>query len=78
MDNQVTRDLSEIMRDKMVIADKIVALLRKEPQNIPQVAENLGYPSHEVVRWMMDMWRYGVIEETGNPDEDGYYQYQLK
>lgn len=78
MDNLITRDFAEIMRDEMVIKDKIVARLREGPKTIPEIADSLGYPKHEVVFWVMAMWRYGTLEETGKPDDEGYYQYKLK
>jgi hypothetical protein len=47
------------------------------PKTIPELAEALGYPSHEVTYWVMEMWRYGVVAETGNANPNGYYQYEL-
>lgn len=78
MDNQAPRDIGEVMSDEMVMKDKIVAQLEKSPKTIPEIAEALGYPSREVVYWVMAMWRYGTIEETGRPDDEGYYHYRLK
>jgi len=78
MESQITRDLTEVMRDEMVFKDKIVSLLRDSPKTIPEIAKSLGYPTHEVVIWVMAMWRYGTLEETGKPNDEGYYQYQLK
>jgi predicted transcriptional regulator len=74
---QAIRDVREIMRDEMVFKDKIVTVLRDGPKTIPEIAEALEYPSHEVVYWLMAMWRYGVVVETGKPDDEGYYQYKL-
>jgi predicted transcriptional regulator len=74
---QAIRDVSEIMRDEMVFKDKIIALLRDGPKTILEIAEALDYPSHEVVYWVMGMWRYGVVVETGRADDEGYYHYQL-
>ncbi len=77
MANQASRDLREVLRDEMVEKDRIVALLRDGPKTIPEIAEALGCPSHEVVFWVMAMWRYGALVETGRPNDEGYYQYQL-
>ncbi len=78
MESQITRDLTEVMRDEMAFKDKIVSLLRESPKTIPEIAKSLGYPTHEVVIWVMAMWRYGTLEETGKPNDEGYYQYHLK
>jgi predicted transcriptional regulator len=71
------RDVNEIMRDEMIFKDKIVSVLRDGPKTIPEIAEALEQPSHEVVYWVMAMWRYSVVAETGKPNDEGYYQYQL-
>ena len=78
MENLITRDLAEVMRDEMAIKDKITGQLREAPRTIPEIADSLGYPKHEMVFWVMAMWRYGILEETGSPDDEGYYQYRLK
>jgi predicted Rossmann fold nucleotide-binding protein DprA/Smf involved in DNA uptake len=57
---------------------RIAALLRDAPRTIPDLASDLGAPSHEVTFWLMAMWRYGQVEATGKPDPDGYYQYILR
>jgi predicted transcriptional regulator len=71
------RDIGEIMRDEMIFKDKIVEVLRDGPKTIPEIAEALDHPSHEVVYWVMAMWRYSVVVETGKPDDEGYYHYRL-
>lgn len=76
MKNQINRDLSEIMRDEMVMKERILSRLREEPATIPEIARSLEFPGTEVMFWIMVMWRYGIIEGIGKPDEDGYYKYQ--
>ena len=78
MENQRLRGIPEVMRDEMIVRDKIADLLNQEPRTIPQIAEILGYPSREVLIWVMAMWRYGSVEDTGRSDAEGYYQYRLK
>ena len=77
MKEQRIRDAGEIMRDEMLVRDRIVAFLHDGPKTIPQIAEGLGCPSYEVVFWVMAMWRYGAIIPAGEPNTEGYYQYQL-
>jgi predicted Rossmann fold nucleotide-binding protein DprA/Smf involved in DNA uptake len=78
MENRKSRGLPEVMRDEMIVRDKIIELLKQEPITIPQIADKLGYSSREVVIWVMAMWRFGVVEEVGKPGAEGYYQYKLK
>jgi len=66
------------MRDEMFMKDKILDILLKENKTIPEISEELGAPSHEVVCWMMAMGRYGLIEEIGRVDADGYFKYTVK
>ena len=76
--NTPTRNRLEMMRDEMLMHDRIAALLREAPRTIPEVAEALHQPSAEVVCWMMSLRRYGRIEEEGRPDADGYSTYVWK
>ena len=77
MRSERNRDLAEVLRDEMVMKDRIVALLHEGPKTIPEIAEALKYPSHETLYWVMAMWRYGALVELGRPNDEGYYQYQL-
>ncbi len=74
---EIKRDLVEVMRDERVIRDSIINLLRNGPRTVIEIAETLKHPPHEVMIWVATMWRYGAIVETGKPDEEGYYKYQL-
>ncbi len=67
----------EAMRDEMVMRDKIAAVLGAGPKTVPEVAEALAQPADRVVLWMMAMRRYGLLAETGRPDENGYFAYAL-
>ena len=78
MENDAMRNLGDVLRDEMVMRDRILAVLEHEPKTIPEIAEILKQPTHEVMLWTMAMWRYGKIVETGKANEDGYYQYQSK
>jgi DNA-binding IclR family transcriptional regulator len=78
MEKWRSRGLPEVLRDEMTVRDRILDLLNQEPRTIPQIAEMLGYPSREVVIWVMGMWRSGAVEPTGNPGAEGYYQYRPK
>lgn len=71
------RNALEVMRDEMIMRDKISEILADEPLTIPDIAEALGAPSDEVLQWVMAMRRYGRLEEKGRPDENGYFKYTL-
>ncbi len=73
----VQRGIDEIVHDEMIMKDRIAQLLQGGPQTIPELAEAMGYPSHEVTIWLFGMRRYGQVESVGRPDVDGYFKYQL-
>ena len=78
MEKKEPRNPAEIMRDEMLIKDKIVSILRESARTIPEIAAALDIPSREVVLYVMAMRRYGKIEELPKSRMDDYYQYQLK
>jgi len=78
MENQEVRNLGEVLRDEMVMKDKIIALLHEEPKTVPEIAEAIEQPAHETMLWVMALWRYGKIIETGKANADGYFQYKIK
>jgi hypothetical protein len=74
---KIRRDIREIVHDEMIMKDRIAKILKDGPQTIPELAEAMGYPSHEVVIWLFAMRRYGDVEVVGKPDVDGYFKYKL-
>jgi predicted transcriptional regulator len=75
MDEQV-RDPREVIREEMLMRDKVLATLREGPRTVPEIAEAMGAPVHEVMHWVMAARKYGLVEEVKEPEED-YYQYAL-
>ncbi len=74
---RIRRDIREIVHDEMIMKDRIAALLDDGPKTIPELAEALDYPSHEVTIWLFAMRRYSEIEAVGRADVDGYFKYEL-
>jgi hypothetical protein len=74
---KVRRDIREIVHDEMIMKDRIAEILKDNPKTIPELAEAMGYPSHEVTIWLFAMRRYGEIEVVGKPDVHGYFKYRL-
>jgi predicted Rossmann fold nucleotide-binding protein DprA/Smf involved in DNA uptake len=75
--NDKVRDPREVMREEMFIRDRMLATLRNGPKTVPEIAEAMGSPMHEVMYWVMAARKYGYIEEIKEPTEDDYYQYML-
>ena len=77
MGERARRDLGEVLRDEMVMKDRIASLLREGPKTIPEIAEALACPVREVTLWVMAMRRYGSLEELPKPKADDYFRYKL-
>ena len=71
-----TRDPREIMREEAVMRPRILASLAAGPMTVPEIAEAIGAPSHEVVFWVMGMRRFGHVVELPEADDDGYFLYE--
>jgi hypothetical protein len=76
MGTERRRDPSEVMRDEMLMKEKIASLLREGPKTIPEIATALRRPAREVTLWVMALRRYGALEELPKPKADDYYRYK--
>ena len=69
------RDVREVIREEPLMHRPIVAALRDGPLTVPQIAGAIGRPPREVLFWVMGMRRYGMLAESKEPDDDGYFSY---
>jgi predicted Rossmann fold nucleotide-binding protein DprA/Smf involved in DNA uptake len=70
------RDVREVIREEPVMRAAILDALAGGPLTVPQIAEAIGAPTHEVVFWVMGMRRYGWVAEIKGNTVDGYFQYE--
>jgi hypothetical protein len=77
MEKREMRNLSEVLRDEMVMRDNICSLLKDNPMTIPQLADALKAPGWEVTAWIMSMRRYNLIGELPKSRAEDYFQYTL-
>jgi hypothetical protein len=70
------RNLVETVKDEMVMRERILSELTERHQTVPELSLALEKPEREIMLWVMAMWRYGLLEEQGKPNGDGYYKYQ--
>ena len=71
-----SRDVREVIREESVMRPRILAALEHGPLTVPQIADAIGAPTHEVVFWVMGMRRYGWLAEIKGSTVDGYFQYE--
>lgn len=69
------RSVRELAREEKLMQRPILEILSHGPMTVPQLAEALGHPSREIMYWLMGMRRYGLVEESKEPDDDGYFLY---
>jgi hypothetical protein len=69
------RDPREVIREEPFMHRPILEALADGPLTIPEIAERIGSPSHEVVFWVMGMRRFGHVVELAEADDDGYFPY---
>ena len=72
----LNRDPREVIREEPVMRPRILAALADGPHTVPEIAEAIGAPTHEVVFWVMGMRRYGWLAEIKANATDGYFQYE--
>jgi hypothetical protein len=75
-DGPANRDVREIIRDEHLMRRRILEALESGPLTIPEIAEAIGKPAHEVVFWVMGMRKYGHVAEIKEATDEGFYQYQ--
>jgi len=69
------REPREVIREELLMHAPILAAVADGPMTVPQIAESVDAPAHEVVYWVMGMRRYGLLVESKEADDDGYFSY---
>lgn len=72
------RDPREVIREEPLMHRPILEALGPDELTVPEIADRIGRPAHEVLYWVMGMRRYGQVVEVGDADDDGYYHYAAK
>ena len=72
----VSKKLLECSRLQAKARKKIIQALADGPRTVPELAEAVAMPSHEVLWKLMGMKKYGLVVE--GEERDSYYEYALK
>jgi predicted Rossmann fold nucleotide-binding protein DprA/Smf involved in DNA uptake len=75
--SELLREPREVMRDEMAMRRHLLAALEDGPRTVPEIAETMGQPPHEVMFWVMAARRYGLVRESSQPNEQDYFTYAL-
>lgn len=73
----VLRDPREVIREEPLMHGPILATLRSGPLTVPEIADAIGHPAHEVLYWVMGMRRYRLLREVPESGDDGYFRYEV-
>jgi len=71
------RNPREVIREEPLMHRPILAALETAPLTVPEIAEAVGHPAHEVLYWVMGMRRYRLLVEVPDSDDDGYFRYSI-
>jgi predicted transcriptional regulator len=52
----------------------ICQFIRDDPKTVPEIAEVIGKPAHEVLWYIAAYRKYGIVEETGMSGDYPLYQ----
>jgi predicted transcriptional regulator len=70
-DVQRTREL--VLKQKQ-LQQSICQVIENTPKTIPQIAAQIGRPTHEVLWFVASLKKYGVVVETGMSEDYPLYQ----
>jgi predicted transcriptional regulator len=63
-----------LLKEQKRIQQEICKVLRDTPKTVPEVAEAINMPAHEVLWYMASFKKYGLIVETGMCADYPLYQ----
>jgi predicted transcriptional regulator len=71
------KQAQELLKEQQAVRKELLRALRDGPCSVPQLAEETGFPAHEVLWYVATMKKYGLIEEAGLDEDEEYYRYSL-
>jgi predicted ArsR family transcriptional regulator len=71
---EVKEQLKYFTRTKKLILNS----LKERDKTIPELANELKIPTHEVTYQLMSLLKYGMVETGEIDDMDEYFQYKIK
>ena len=75
MSRTAPRDIREVIREEPLMHRPILKALAAGPLTVPEIAEKIGFPSQEVLFWVMGMRRYGMVTESVDPNDEGFFTF---
>jgi len=63
-----------LLREQRHMQQAICKSIRDTPKTVPEIASDIGKPSHEVLWFMAALRKYGIVIEAGMRGEYPLYQ----
>ena len=73
---KVSEELRERNKENNRLKKAIFRTLKEGPKTVPEIANETGVPSHQVLWHIATNLRYRLVEPVEKTDED-YWKYQL-
>ena len=73
--SRIPRDIREVIREEPLMHRHILKAVAAGPRTVPEIAEAIGHPSEEALFWMKGMRRYGLLTESKEPTDEGFFTY---
>ncbi len=75
---EVPQSVKDNLKAFTKIKKTILSALKEEEMTIPQLAEKLNIPAHEVMYYLMSLLKYGKVVTGAIDDDDEYFYYKIK
>lgn len=63
-----------LLKEQKRVQQEICKILRDNPKTVPEVAEAVGMPAHEVLWYIASFKKYGLVVENGMCADYPLYQ----
>ncbi len=63
-----------MMKEQRQMQNAICQFIRETPKTIPQIAAEIGKPTHDVLWFVASLKKYGIVIETGMCGDYPLYQ----
>jgi predicted transcriptional regulator len=63
-----------LFREQKQMQNAICQLIRESPKTVPEIADAIGKPAHEVLWFLASLKKYGIVSEAGMCGDYPLYQ----
>ncbi len=67
----------ELLKSQQSARKALERALTGGPHSVPQLAQAVNMPAHEVLWYVAAMKKYGIVAEAGTDESGDYYLYRL-